>query len=75
MARKKTAPAPEPEHEPEDDDLSPKTQPIMLRMSPAELDALDHLASELERRGHPALDALSNGLTRSALIRAELLEL
>ena len=48
----------------------PRTEPIMLRMTPADLADLDELADELQRGAHPALDALAGSvITRSAVIR------
>lgn len=47
----------------------PRTEPIMLRMTPAELADLDALADELQRAGHSALDASGGVVTRSSVIR------
>lgn len=51
------------------DNPEKRSHPIMLRMSDAELAALEALEAELIAAKHPALDALGGTVTRSDLLR------
>lgn len=53
-----------------DTDTSEKrSHPVMLRMSDAEIAALEALEDELIAARHPALDVLGGTVTRSDLLR------